>query len=101
MRKNNFLKVVIVGDAGVGKTSLLKRYVNAEFKIDYKPTIGADFCKKVVMVGDHPITMQVLKIRKCIYLLCLIYANQCILIDMGYSRTRTLSSTLHCILSWS
>ena len=44
------LKVVILGDAGVGKTQLTKRYTLNTYKNDdwakYKPTIGADFSVK-------------------------------------------------------
>ncbi len=38
------LKIVIVGDTGVGKTNLLTRYTRDEFENDTKNTIGVDFC---------------------------------------------------------
>ena len=34
------LKVILVGDAGVGKTSFVQRYVDQSFLKDYKATIG-------------------------------------------------------------
>ena len=46
--KKNILKVVIIGDAGVGKTSLLKRYVENKFSKEYRVTLGADFLNKKV-----------------------------------------------------
>ncbi len=39
-------KVVIIGDFAVGKTSLIKEYMEKTFQYDYKPTIGANIAKK-------------------------------------------------------
>jgi len=39
-------KVVFLGDAGVGKTSIVNRYVKDEFKVGETPTIGAAFAAK-------------------------------------------------------
>lgn len=41
-QKKQFLKIVILGDSGVGKTTLLQQYVNQKAGLS-KPTIGADF----------------------------------------------------------
>ena len=40
------LKVVVVGDQNVGKTSLLKRYANNDYSADEERTIGSDFFTK-------------------------------------------------------
>ncbi|KAG7342509.1 small GTP-binding domain protein [Nitzschia inconspicua] len=40
------LKIVILGDSGVGKTSLMNRYSTGKFTGQYKATIGADFLVK-------------------------------------------------------
>eukprot|EP00934_Nitzschia_sp_Nitz4_P003480 Nitzschia sp. Nitz4//scaffold94_size78252//33512//34540//NITZ4_005468-RA/size78252-processed-gene-0.99-mRNA-1//1//CDS//3329560380//3470//frame0 len=40
------LKIVILGDSGVGKTSLMNRYSTGTFTGQYKATIGADFLSK-------------------------------------------------------
>ena len=58
-RKKTLLKVIILGDSGVGKTSLMNQYVNKKFSNQYKATIGADFLTKEVLVDDRLITMQV------------------------------------------
>uniref|UniRef100_A0A8C2EC04 Ras-related protein Rab-7a-like n=1 Tax=Cyprinus carpio TaxID=7962 RepID=A0A8C2EC04_CYPCA len=58
-RKKVLLKVIILGDSGVGKTSLMNQYVNNKFSNQYKATIGADFLTKEVMVDDRLVTMQV------------------------------------------
>ena len=49
----------ILGDSGVGKTSLMNQYVNKKFSASYKATIGADFLTKEVLVDDRLVTMQV------------------------------------------
>ncbi|KAH9844995.1 putative Ras-related protein Rab7 [Teratosphaeria destructans] len=57
-RKKILLKVIILGDSGVGKTSLMNQYVNKKFSASYKATIGADFLTKEVLVDDRLVTMQ-------------------------------------------
>ncbi|KAJ5496756.1 hypothetical protein N7463_008743 [Penicillium fimorum] len=58
-RKKVLLKVIILGDSGVGKTSLMNQYVNKKFSGSYKATIGADFLTKEVLVDDRLVTMQI------------------------------------------
>ncbi|ORZ20700.1 vacuolar biogenesis protein [Absidia repens] len=58
-RKKVLLKVIILGDSGVGKTSLMNQYVSKSFSNQYKATIGADFLTKEVLVDDRLVTMQI------------------------------------------
>eukprot|EP00518_Triparma_eleuthera_P003394 CAMPEP_0182454132 /NCGR_PEP_ID=MMETSP1319-20130603/898_1 /TAXON_ID=172717 /ORGANISM="Bolidomonas pacifica, Strain RCC208" /LENGTH=210 /DNA_ID=CAMNT_0024652111 /DNA_START=8 /DNA_END=637 /DNA_ORIENTATION=- len=58
-RKKVLLKLIILGDSGVGKTSLMNQYVNRRFTNQYKATIGADFLTKEVMLEDKLVTMQI------------------------------------------
>lgn len=37
------IKIIIVGDSGVGKTNLLKRYTKNDFDSGTRATIGVDF----------------------------------------------------------
>ncbi|KAI9232206.1 MAG: small GTPase superfamily [Podila humilis] len=53
------LKVIILGESGVGKTSLMNQYVNKKFSNQYKATIGADFLTKEVPIDDRLVTMQI------------------------------------------
>jgi small GTP-binding protein len=46
-------KIVILGHFGVGKTSLIRRFVNDSFSDNYKVTIGVHITKKVVEVNTE------------------------------------------------
>ena len=58
-RRKELLKVIILGDTGVGKSSLMGRYVNDKFDIRYKATIGADFLTKELTVDGTNVTLQI------------------------------------------
>ena len=62
-RKKVLLKVIILGDSGVGKTSLMNQYVNKKFSNQYKATIGADFLTKEVSQNNQPDTQAHLGYR--------------------------------------
>lgn len=57
-RKQTLLKVVILGDSGVGKTSLMTQYTQKRFSTAYKATIGADFSSKALSIDDKPVMLQ-------------------------------------------
>ena len=52
------LKIIVLGDSGVGKTSLLNRFVTSEFSQTYKATIGADFMRKEIVIEEKHISLQ-------------------------------------------
>ena len=56
-QKKQFLKIVILGDSGVGKTTLLQQYVMQKVAGHSKPTIGADFQKKEIMVDNQQVNL--------------------------------------------
>merc|ERR1712072_797589 len=58
-RKKVLLKVIILGDSSVGKTSLMNQFVHRKFVSQYKATIGADFLTKEIVVDERPVTMQI------------------------------------------
>ena len=47
------IKVIVLGDSGVGKSSLLLRFVNDEFNEFNEPTLGAAFISKVHNYGQN------------------------------------------------
>ncbi len=56
-------KIVLLGDSSVGKTSLIRRFVQDQFDDDYISTIGAKVSKKVVPVdfegGEYDVKIMV------------------------------------------
>lgn len=52
-------KVIIVGDTGVGKTNILTRFCDSQYKESHVSTIGVDFNYKVVKVGESAVKLQV------------------------------------------
>jgi GTPase SAR1 family protein len=59
-KKKNFLKVILIGDSSVGKTSLMMQYMKKEFSMNYKATIGVDFIAKEIMIDGRLVTLQVI-----------------------------------------
>jgi small GTP-binding protein domain len=57
--RKQMYKVIVLGDAGVGKTALLNRYVNERFTQFYRSTVGADFMSKDLRYDDRNITLQI------------------------------------------
>jgi Ras-related protein Rab-7A len=53
------MKVLILGDSGVGKTSVLNQFVMREFSPNYRATIGADFTSRQMEVGESFLTLQI------------------------------------------
>ena len=45
-REDYKLKIVIVGDSGVGKTNLIRRFTYNEFNSNSKATVGVEFSNK-------------------------------------------------------
>jgi GTPase SAR1 family protein len=51
MQDITLLKIIVVGDIGVGKTSLLSQYVHGNFEEKHKPTVGCDFSTKTKTIN--------------------------------------------------
>lgn len=52
-RYDLLLKIVIIGDSGVGKSNLLSRFVRNEFTQESKTTIGVEFATKTIQVNEQ------------------------------------------------
>lgn len=57
-QKEHLYKVLVIGDLGVGKTSIIKRYVHHNFSPNYRATIGVDFALKVLNWDQETVRLQ-------------------------------------------
>lgn len=52
-------KIIIVGDSGVGKSTVVDNYITGSFTDDIKSTIGIDFQLKAIDTGPDKIKIQI------------------------------------------
>lgn len=52
------IKVVIVGNGAVGKSSMIQRYCKGSFTKDYKKTIGVDFLERQIKVEEEEVRLM-------------------------------------------
>lgn len=52
-------KLIVVGDAAVGKTSLVLRYVKGTFSKNYSVSLGVEFYSKLVAAEEDEIALQI------------------------------------------
>ncbi|XP_071140716.1 ras-related protein Rab-23-like [Mytilus galloprovincialis] len=61
MREEEFetaIKVVVVGNGAVGKSSMIQRYCKGIFTKDYKKTIGVDFLERQIEVNTEDVRLM-------------------------------------------
>ncbi|XP_076606037.1 ras-related protein Rab-38b [Chaetodon auriga] len=58
LRKEHLYKVLVIGDLGVGKTSIIRRYVHQTYSTNYRATIGVDFALKVLNWDSEIVRLQ-------------------------------------------
>ena len=59
IRYDTLYKLLVVGDSGVGKTSLIRRFVSDEFSAEFLTTIVIDFQMKVVQLEGKKAKLQI------------------------------------------
>lgn len=96
-KKNNLVvKVGMVGDAQIGKTSLMVKYVEGTFDEDYIQTLGVNFMEKTIQVRNADITFSIWDLggqREFINMLPLVCNDAvAILFMFDLSRKMTLTS---------
>ena len=51
-------KIVVIGDCGIGKTSLVQRFKSGSFTESYTNTIGVDFAMKTIILEGKQIKVM-------------------------------------------
>lgn len=61
-KENDFdhiLKIIVIGNSGVGKTNIIKRFKNDDFDINTRSTVGFEFISKDLEIQDKKIKLQI------------------------------------------
>jgi len=58
-KPQKIFKVVVIGAAGVGKTSIIRRFCENTFLEGYKTTIGSDFYVKKIDLSQYLVNLSV------------------------------------------
>ena len=53
------LKIILIGNSGVGKTQLINRYTLNEFMESFNSTIGVEFMPKELTIKDKLVKIQI------------------------------------------
>ena len=53
------VKVIIIGESGVGKTNIMSKYLKNQFMEDSKATVGVEFGSKLFNINGHNIKAQI------------------------------------------
>ena len=53
------IRLMLIGDSNVGKTSIIKRYCNNQFSPSYISTVGIDFETKYLRLNGKTINLQI------------------------------------------
>ena len=59
LKSRTVLKLILLGDPGVGKTSLIQQFVHGKFKHSYQVTIGLDVSSKDVVIDKQEIRLSI------------------------------------------
>ncbi|ODQ78884.1 hypothetical protein BABINDRAFT_172147 [Babjeviella inositovora NRRL Y-12698] len=94
------LKIGLIGDSQIGKTSLMVKYVEGTFDEDYIQTLGVNFMEKQISIRNTSITFSIWDLggqKEFINMLPLV-SNDAVAILFMFDLTR--KSTLNSIKEW-
>jgi len=94
------LKVGMVGDSQIGKTSLMVKYVEGSFDEDYIQTLGVNFMEKTINLRNTEITFSIWDLggqREFVSMLPLV-SNDAVAILFMFDLTR--KQTLNSVKEW-
>ena len=99
-RNNVVVKVGMVGDSQIGKTSLMVKYVEGSFDEDYIQTLGVNFMEKTIAIRNTEITFSIWDLggqREFVNMLPLV-CNDAVALLFMFDLSR--KSTLNSIKEW-
>ena len=100
-KKKVVVKVGMVGDSQIGKTSLMVKYVEGAFNEDYIQTLGVNFMEKSIALRNTEITFSIWDLggqQEYLHMLPLVCNDAVALLFMfDLSRKSTLTS----VKNWS
>ncbi|EEB08202.1 GTPase Spg1 [Schizosaccharomyces japonicus yFS275] len=94
------IKLGMVGDSSIGKTSLMVKYVEGSFDEDYIQTLGVNFMEKTISIRNTEITFSIWDLggqREFVNMLPLV-CNDAVAILFMFDLSR--KSTLNSIKEW-
>ena len=53
------IDIMVIGDSGVGKTSIIKKYVKNQFSRTFISTIGFDYQRKMIKIDDTMVNLVI------------------------------------------
>ena len=53
------IKILTLGDSGVGKTSIIQKFINDKFNQNMLSTIGVDFQSKVIIIDNIKVKLKI------------------------------------------
>ncbi|KAJ1650557.1 Ras GTPase tem1 [Dispira simplex] len=99
-RANVLLKVGMVGDSHIGKTTLMVKYVEGTFDDDYIQTLGVNFMEKTILIRNTEITFSIWDLggqREFVSMLPLV-CNDAVALLFMFDLTR--KTTLNSVKEW-
>lgn len=99
-KKKVVVKVGMVGDSQIGKTSLMVKYVEGNFNEDYIQTLGVNFMEKQVSIRSTDITFSIWDLggqQEYLHMLPLV-CNEAIALLFMFDLSR--KSTLTSVKNW-
>ena len=58
-QQDHLFKLIIIGDTGVGKSCLMKRVMDNEFKTEHQVTIGVEFGSYGLKISEKIVKLQI------------------------------------------
>ena len=52
-------KCIVIGEAGVGKSSILVQFTDQRFRSTYRSTVGIDYGTRTLMIGNNSLKFQI------------------------------------------